>query len=248
MKLTLKFFVIGFAGIVSAVAFADDDLLPATRPTFSTNPAVVPFQMMILETGSTYQRQGTGLYLSGIEGELRLGFAHDWEFDIFVPGYISGANPRGWTDGGFQFVRQLSGFGGWTMVIGGGATVPSGQANLTAGAINPTAFFSVGHDLPSGYSFTDSLYATWQHAGGVFLPNYSNSATISRDIGKNLQAFVELNTTMAPQTPTGEAVNIGYIFAHNKNQQADFHFGRSFIAGSGTNWFVGLGYSRKLSK
>jgi hypothetical protein len=234
--------------LVSSLAIADDDLLPATRPTFSTNPAVAPYQMMIIETGTTYQRRGTDLNLSGIEGELRLGFAHNWELDVFIPGYISGAAPRGWTDGGFQFVRQLRGSAGWTMVVGGGASVPSGQANLTAGAINPTAFLSIGHDLPSGYSFTDSFYVAWQHVDSVFLPAYTNSATISKDLGKNLQAFAELNTTLAPHTPTGESMHFGYVFAHNKDQQVDFHFGRNFVAGSGTNWFLGLGYSRKLSK
>ena len=243
-----KLLIFGVLGLASALAFADDDLLPATRPTVSTNSAVVPYQMMLLETGTTYQRQGSALNLSGIEGELRLGFAHDWEFDVFIPGYVSGAAPRGWTDGGFQFVRQLKGGGGWTVVIGGGATVPSGQANLTAGAIDPTAFFSIGHDLPSGYSFTDSFYVNWQHASNVFLPAYTNSATISKDLGKNLQAFAELNTTMAPHTPTGQSMHFGYVFAHSKSQQVDFHFGRSFIAGSDTNWFFGFGYSQKLGK
>ena len=232
-----------------SVAFADDDgPLPATRPTVSTNAEVVPFHMSILETGATYRRQGTSLNLSGIEGELRVGFAQDWEFDVFIPNYTSGSAPRGWNDGGFQLVRQLPGFGGWHVVLSAGASVPSGQSSLTAGAINPTAFLSADHGLTKDLSLTETFYVVWQHVGGSYFPSYANALSITKDLGNNLGAFVELNTTMAPGTTTGEGLNIGYTFAHNASQQVDFHFGRNFVAGSDTYWFVGFGYSQKLSK
>ncbi len=232
--------------LMATTAIADD-LLPANRPNFSSNGEVVPLHMSILETGTTYQRQGNDLNLSGIEGELRVGFAKDWEFDFFLPNYVSGASPRGWGDSGFQVVRQLK-TGPWNVVLGAGATLPSGQPALSSGAINPTTYLSADHDLGKDYSLTETLYVTWQHQGSALAPNYANAFMVSKDLGKNLGALVELYSTSAPGTQTGQTLNFGYTFAHNAEQQVDFHFGRSIAGTNSANWFIGAGYSQKLSR
>ena len=234
--------------LVSSIALADDDLLPANRPNFSSNGEVVPLNMAILEIGATYQRRGSDLNFSGIEGFLRFGFAKDWEFNITLPNYVSGAAPRGWTDGGFGIVRQLPSCHGWNMVFAAGTTMPTGQVNLTAGAINPNAYFSMDHDMPADMQLTNTIYVNWTNNGGKFDPSYGNAFMLSKDYGKGLGGFAELFTQFAPGSHTTNTVHIGVTFAHTKDQQADVHLGRSISAGSDTNWFVGFGYSRKLSK
>lgn len=233
-------------GLVAAYVHADD-LLPANRPNFSSNGEVVPLHMSILETGTTYQRQGNTLNFSGIEGELRTGFSKGWEFDFFLPNYVSGASPRGWGDSGFQVVRQLR-TGIWNVVLGAGATLPSGQSALSAGAINPTTYFSADHDLGGTYSLTETFYVNWQHQDASYIPSYSNALMIAKDLGKNLGVFVELYSTAAPGAQTGQILNFGYTFAHNAQQQVDFHFGRSIAGSPSNNWFIGAGYSKKLNR
>ena len=244
----MKFTLLGVLGLVSAFAMADDDLLPVNRPNFSSNAEVLPYKMMILETGTTYQRNGTALNFSGIEGFFRVGFQKDWEFDFTLPNYISGAAPRGWTDGGFNFIRALPSCHGWNMVVSFGSSLPTGQANLTAGALNPVAYFSADHDLAPSLQLTDTFFVNWLNSGGTFTPAYSNALMVSKDCGGGVGVFAELYSQFASHTQTTQTANLGVTFAHTKDQQADVHFGRNMSAGSGTNWFIGFGYSRKLSK
>jgi hypothetical protein len=234
--------------LVSSFALADDDLLPANRPNFSSNGEVVPLNMAILETGATYQRRGSDLNFSGIEGFLRFGFTKDWEFNVTVPNFVSGASPRGWTDGGFGFVRQLPTCHGWNMVLSAGANVPVGQANLSAGAIDPNFFFSMDHDLSGNLQVTNTFFVNWTNVASKFDPSYGNALMLSKDYGGGLGGFAELYTQFAPGTLTSNTIHFGVTFAHTKDQQADVHFGRNISAGSDTNWFVGFGYSRKLSR
>ena len=119
--------VLGLVGLASSFAVADDDLLPANRPNFSSNATVVPYNMCILETGVTYQRQDSSLNFSGLEAAVRLGFAKNWELALSLPNYVSGAAPRGWTDGRFDFIRQLPGCHGWDMLVAFGSSVPTGS-------------------------------------------------------------------------------------------------------------------------
>ncbi len=226
----------------------DDNLLPVNRPNFSSNAEVVPPKMVIFEMGSTYQKVGGSQTLSGIEGQLRMGLCKGWQVDFFLPGYTSVAAPRGWTDSGVQILHQLPSAGGFNFLVAAGTTIPSGQVDLTGGAFNPNFYFSLDHDLGKDLSFTNTFYVNWQHSGSVFLPNYANAAMVSKDLGHGNSAFLELYSTFAPATTSAEILNMGYIFAHNENQQVDFHFGRSFVGGPSDNWFFGAGYSVKLSK
>jgi hypothetical protein len=234
--------------LISAIAFGDDDSLPANRPNFTSNAEVLPLNMTIFEMGTTYRRSGTDLSFSGIEGLIRFGFSKDWEFDFVVPNYFSGAAPRGFGDSGVNFIHQLPGCRGWHMVAAFGASLPSGQSDLTGGAINPSAYVSMDHDLSGGLGFTDTLYASWQNTSGSLIAGYANAAMVSKDYGGGIGGFAELNTSFAPGEMTTNTVHFGLTFAHTKDQQADFHFGRNISAGSDTNWFVGFGYARKLSK
>lgn len=229
------------------VVHADDDnLLPANRPNFSSNAEVLPFQMVVLETGTTYQKMGSDKTFSGIEGELRIGFAKNWELDFFLPNYISGSSPRGWSDSGIQAVRQLPSCHGWNMVFAFGTSIPSGQLDQTAGAFNPNAYVSVDHDLGHDLQLTNTFYVTWEHFASVFDPTYANALMVSRDLGKGLGCFAEIYSKFAPGISPTQTFNFGYTFAHNANQQVDFHFGRSFEGAPSENWFVGAGYSVKL--
>ena len=244
----VKVFLFSCSVFLSAVALADDDLLPANRPNFSSNATVVPYNMSILETGMTYQRSDTALNFSGIEAALRFGFAKNWEFTVSLPNYVSGAAPRGWTDGSFFFIRQLPSCHGWDMLVAFGSTVPTGQSDLTELALNPHGYFSAAHDLSSGLSLTETFSVEWRHGGNMFFPSYTNGLTISKDNGGGIGTFAELFSQFAPGQSTTQTAHFGVTFAHTKDQQADFHFGRNMTAGSGTNWFVGLGYSKKLGK
>lgn len=243
-----KLSFLGLVGFASSFALADDDLLPANRPNFSSNATVIPFNMCILETGVTYQRLGTSLNFSGLEAGLRFGFSKNWELAISLPNYISGSPARGWTDGNFYFIRQLPGCHGWDMLVAFGSTVPTGQSDLTETAFNPHAYFSMAHDLPSGLSLTETIAVEWRHGGSMFFPSYTNGLTLSKDYGAGLGAFAELFSQFAPGQSTSQTAHFGVTFAHTKDQQADIHFGRAISAGSGTNWFIGAGYSQKIGK
>ena len=243
-----KISIIGALGLLSSFALADDDLLPANRPNFSSNATVIPFNMCILETGVTYQRQDSSLNFSGLEAAVRFGFAKNWELALSLPNYVSGAAPRGWTDGRFDFIRQLPGCHGWDMLVAFGSSVPIGQSDLTQLAFNPHGYFSMAHDLSSGMSVTETFSVEWRNGGGTFFPSYTNGLTLSKDCGHDVGAFAELFSQFAAGQSTSQTVHFGVTFAHTKDQQADVHFGRNINAGSGTNWFIGAGYSRKLSK
>ncbi len=231
-----------------SLAMADDDLLPANRPNFSSNATVIPYNMCIIETGVTYQRLDSALNLSGPEAALRFGFAKNWELVISLPDYITGAAPRGWTDGGFNFIRQLPGCHGWDMLVAFGSSVPTGQSDLTELAFNPHGYFSMAHGLPSGLSVTETFSVEWRHGGSKFFPSYTNGLTLSKDCGQGLGAFAEIFSQFAPGQSSSQTAHFGVTFAHTKDHQADIHFGRNINAGSGTNWFIGAGYSQKIGR
>lgn len=227
-------------------ALADDDLLPANRPNFSTNGTVLPFQQIILENGFSLNLNGGDRTISGTESEFRIGFAKGWEFDFFTPNFIhrlTGSPDQGFGDSAFQFVRGFTLPQGWLVTAAVGATLPSGHPDLSAGSINPTSFLSFEHPIGKKWDFTNSLYDTFQNGSGTFTSQFSNASMMSVDLGKNVGAFAELYTIFGQGIQPTFIPHFGVTFAHSATQMVDFHIGEDTSAGQ---WFFGFGYSKKL--
>lgn len=236
--------------ILSLTSFClADDPIPANRPNFTSNPTVVPLGMELLEGGATYFAGASNYSLSRFELNYRRGIAKNFEFDFFGPQFNLtqwGADTLGWGDAGFSVSYQIGPIKGWDLLVGAGATVPTGNQSLTGGSINPTTLISVGRNFTEKLSFTGTRYGNYQNNQGAFPVGYTNAFMFSYNFSPATSAFFEYRVDTQNGVGDSTFCHAGYVFAHNARQQADIHFGWQNTNAGDSVFFVGAGYAYRF--
>lgn len=241
----MKFYIAGALVLVGATAMGQD-LLNANRPGLTNASTLQGPGVLTIESGFT-RLQANGLHtLSGFEPNIRYGLRNNMELQFAPPGYSVEARGKdliGWSDAGISAYKYF-GHSGTDMTASFGLTLPTGNATMTQGAINPNIGFNANRALNSTYAVGYSFLGQLNHSGSVYTPSAGHVVELDRNLPGNTTALADLTLNTAPgANPTG-TWQLAYIYKHTANKQLDMRLGRQFM-GAGTFWYIGFGYSFK---
>lgn len=145
-------------------AAADDAVeLVTDRPDFTESAVVVGRGSLQLESGMSWQRQGSSrTAVSGPEALLRWGVARRLELRLALPDYVHTDDRSGLGDAAVGLKAQLGPLrSGWDLAGIAAVSLPTGEDEFSSDGSDPSLVVTAGRPLSPRWTFGGQLSVGW---------------------------------------------------------------------------------------
>jgi hypothetical protein len=219
------------------------------RPDTTNSSAVVPVRSLQLENGINFADWPDGTRFDGTNSRVRLGVLDRTEVLVDLPNYSMSprsADVRGFTGIAPAGKLELGNLPrGLQVSIVTGVGLPTGANGNFGQSYKPYLQVPRSQDIVGDWSLHGMLTQTWI-PGQVSDRLFEETLSLQRDIGEQLDAFVEYVGDYPNREGASQTLNFGGAYRITNFQQFDFHAGFGFTRQSPTS-FIGIGYSFRVN-
>ena len=238
-------------GVSTEILLAQAPDLVTDRPDQTESSAVVPLGFAQIETGYLYTRD-SGSSSREFPGTLiRIGIARRVELRFGHAGFISSDSSSGAGDSQIGAKVNLVGESGWRpeVAVLTGFSLPTGQASLSSGRVDPSVLVAFSHTLSSRVSLGYNIGNSWESLKKISARQrlLQYSLVFGVEITDKFGGFIEAfgNRAFNSSRTPANSIDAGVTYLLADNVQLDLYAGRGLSAGA-RDTFVGGGISFRL--
>lgn len=246
MTATARALTAYLAVLLSIPLIGRGEELITDRPDFTESPVVVPPRGIQIEGGWTWSDEGEAQEtLSGPEMLIRLGLGGRFELRLGLPDVVEPPRGRsGLGDASIGAKWQLEPTaGGWDVGWIGTLSLPTGDAGLTSGEVDPDVIFTIGRQLSHTWSLGTQISAGSQSVGARRLSVIGGTLVLGRRLSERVGMFVELAVEHVEGADTSVLAHHGYTLLSGPGLQFDVHVALGVtdgapdaLFGAGVSW------------
>jgi len=238
-------------GVSTEILLAQTPDLVTDRPDQTESSVVVPLGFAQVETGYLYTRDSGSSSREAPGTLVRIGIARRVELRFGHAGFISAASGSGVGDSQIGAKVNLVGESSWRpeVAVLTGFSLPTGQASLSSGRVDPSVLVAFSHTLSSRVSLGYNIGHSWESPNKISarqrLLRYSLALGV--EITDKFGGFVEAfgNRAFNSSRSPANSIDAGVTYLLADNIQLDLYAGRGLSAGA-EDTFVGGGISFRL--
>lgn len=213
------------------------------RPDFTESAIAVPQQSWQVEGGFTWSRAGIFDTVRGPELLLRWGLLPMLELRLGAPDYVNTEIAEGFGDASIGAKLQFGPIGRWDAAAIAKLSLPTGEAGLSSGKVEPELILIAGTSLTERISLGTQVmtgYAT--SAEEVTL---GGTLVLGVSLQERAGLFTELAVFNAQNNTPALYLHHGYTFRLLPLLQFDVHGGVG-LTDTASDYFFGAGLSTRF--
>ena len=220
--------------------------LVTDRPDFTESSDVVGRGVIQFETGTTLEFDRGEKTMTAPLGLVRIGVSDRVEIRLSGDGFVSTRDARGMSDleVGAKIRLLHSETWGFDAAVIPMITVPTGSADMSSGAYDPTLKLTYAKSLGRGFGLSGNFNFSRVTDGGDVYRQRAYSVSVGHDLGGSWGAYWEAYGFSQVEKDGGAAwtLDTGVSRSLGGNMQVDVEVGRG-VTEAAPDWFVGVGFA-----